>query len=877
MSIAIIEVKLLPRYEMLDSSASDAKKKMRSRFCDLLGFLSELSGTEQSAYNLTFVANNEHPRILLSVHCSESASTNQSADQISGLIITRLRQSYFSCEKLVGAQMTDAAFQMRDIFASDVIMLSKSEKVMTSGAAYSGYFYYTDTFESSGDFSSEIDNYSALFDLLLDAGQSLVSLQLIPTAFSQTEIFALSSLASELKGFVQGIPMGGQIYREHSAEEPQKIYAYYTEQRSQALYFGNILVASASGKADSLAAALKTSIQSSASHPISIDTLRINLGEQMARDFFSLPWNLANSALFNYRDTNIWNGSPFQPTNLMRLPYLYTAEEASLFFRLPIDDGEIHGIRSNKVTNTNEVIDERVTDAANIQFGTLLNSPDTLIGAILSDFTRHGLIVGTPGSGKTTFAINLLLQFYRKGIPFLAIEPTKTEYRAMFDRITDVQIFTPGNSGVSPFSLNPFVPPAGITVEQYIPALMSAFKAAFDMESPLDVIFSSAIRKCYTKYGWKSDSKSGNPDVQPFGLYEFILTFKEIVATSSYSKDVRSNIETGGTFRLMNLIQQNSMLYDTVNAADIPTLLQKPTVMELNAISDDEQKALLIALLLIQISLYTMSKGASSGQLTNVILLDEAHVLLGGSADNQANSKAKSSAEQLFQKMIAEIRSFGTSVIVADQAPSQVTRGIVANTDIKVAFRLVEKDEREIIANSTSMSDDYMSYLARLQTGTAIAYYSRLESPKIISTPDIREEAGIRLNVSDSEVKAHMETKTPESVSEKPFYECKWCGQCKNGCSLKVRNQADYYAGHIIIILGNKIADEETLTKYMYKLHDLIIQYERANRHSLPIKLLCNCSKIHFLRKVLLENNVLLDRKAIDKLLHNALIPEVNK
>lgn len=323
----------------------------------------------------------------------------------------------------------------------------------------------------------------------------------------------------------------------------------------------------------------------------------------------------------------------------------------------------------------------------------------------------------------------------------------------------------------------------------------------------------------------------------------------------------------------MNLIQQSSVLYDTVNAVHIHDLLSRPTVLELNAISGDEQKALLIALLLIQASLYIKSKGASSGQLTNVILLDEAHILLGGNADGQSGSKAKSSAVQLFQKMIAEIRSFGTSVIVADQAPSQVTRNVVANTDIKVAFRLVEKEEREIIANSTGMPDDYMEHLARLQTGEAIVYYSRLASPKIISTPNFREKEGIRLGVSDAEVKAHV----IESYPEKPFYECRWCGQCKNGCTVVARNQADYYSSHIIILLGGKIADKETLTKYMYKLHDLIIQYEKVNRHDLPLKLLCNCSKIQFMRKMLLESKVSLDRRTIDKLLLNTLIPEVNR
>lgn len=874
MSIAIIEITGIPRFEMLDLSVNQAKRKMQAKFYSLLTFLHSLSASEQVAYGLTFLSNGYFPRILLSVHCSENTSSNLSADKISEHILTRLKQSFFSCEKLAGAQLTDVVFSMRDILAGGIVALSKSEKVMTSGTSYAGYYYYTDMLKFDNISNNELDNYSGIFDLLLDSEGSLVSFQLIPTEFSQSEIYALSSLSSELKNIIQGIPMGGgQIYRENSVEEPQRAYAYYTEQRSQALYFGNILVASATGKVDSLAAALKAALQTSTSCPIGINLLHISLVQQMARDYFALPWNLANTMLFNYRDQNIWNGSAFQPTNLMRLPFLYTADEASMFFRLPIDDGEIHGVRSNRVTNTNETIGTKVVDSENIQFGILMNSSDILIGASLSDFTQHGLIVGTPGSGKTTFAVNLLLQFYRKGIPFLAIEPTKTEYRAMLDQIPDLQIFTPGNSGISPFSINPFAPPEGITVEQYIPALMDAFKAAFDMESPLDVIFSSAVRKCYTKYRWKNNSRTGDADVQPFGLYEFILTFKELVASSAYSKDVRSNIETGGTFRLMNLIQQNSILYDTVKPVHLCDFLSKPAVFELNAISNDEQKALLIALLLIQVSLYIKSKGASSGQLTSVILLDEAHVLLGGNVEGQSGSKAKTSAVQLFQKMIAEIRSFGTSVIIADQAPSQVTRSIVANTDIKIAFRLVEREERKIIANSTGMSDDYMEHLARLQTGEAIAYYSRLASPKIISTPNFREKEGVRLNVSDLEVKEHV----IKSYSEKPFYECKWCRQCKNRCVVEVRNLADYYGSHIVISLGDKITDKETLIKYMYKLHDLIIQYEKDDWHNLPLKLLCNCSKIQFLRKILLEGKILLDGRTIDKLLRDTLIPEANK
>ena len=138
--------------------------------------------------------------------------------------------------------------------------------------------------------------------------------------------------------------------------------------------------------------------------------------------------------------------------------------------------------------------------------------------------SKHVLIVGMPGTGKTTFSINLMLPFAERNIPFLIVEPTKTEYRALIEQLPDIQIFTPGNVSVSPFIINPFIPLKGITVEQYKPVLVSAFMAAFSMPSPLDLLFQNAIQQCYTKYGWKDYSTSDDSDVTIFGLHEFLFS-----------------------------------------------------------------------------------------------------------------------------------------------------------------------------------------------------------------------------------------------------------------------------------------------------------------------------------------------------------------
>lgn len=78
------------------------------------------------------------------------------------------------------------------------------------------------------------------------------------------------------------------------------------------------------------------------------------------------------------------------------------------------------------------------------------------------------LVVGTPGSGKTTFSVGMLDRLWKEHhIPFLVIEPAKNEYRALVQSIPDLQVFTPGKNFISPFVYNPFVPPKNVKLETY--------------------------------------------------------------------------------------------------------------------------------------------------------------------------------------------------------------------------------------------------------------------------------------------------------------------------------------------------------------------------------------------------------------------------
>lgn len=65
---------------------------------------------------------------------------------------------------------------------------------------------------------------------------------------------------------------------------------------------------------------------------------------------------------------------------------------------------------------------------------------------------KHTFIAGVTGSGKTTTCHRLLSE---ADMPFLVIEPAKTEYRTLINKDNDLIVFTLGNEMVSPLELIP--------------------------------------------------------------------------------------------------------------------------------------------------------------------------------------------------------------------------------------------------------------------------------------------------------------------------------------------------------------------------------------------------------------------------------------
>lgn len=788
----------------------------------------------------------------------------------------------FDSQHIISQHLTTASYQFEalDSYASERIYsrimdnstrgcfaVAKNEKLVTTGYVPEGYYYWADPVLRTGEKTQK--NFTAVFQALLNHLGAFVSFQLIPTHLTAYEINSLQYLSGFLDHRVKN-PLPGSIGI--SAYEPYALpafqaYSHVVSKLNQPFFLYNILAYAPNMQSASLAMQISSWLQSEADTNAEIHAFPLaTFQHRGSSDVF--PVEVSDYILRNCRDPYIWGGQIPAPTSLFRLPFLVSENEAELFFKLPLDDGVIKGISGTSYRASNERLSVDVTSNSNIIFGTAVTAGGDTIGASEEAFSKHALIVGMPGTGKTTFSVNLLMQFAKRGIPFLAIEPTKAEYRAMIDAIDDLQIYTPGNNSVSPFVLNPFIPPKGITVEKYIPSLFSGFRAAFSMPTPLDAAFLQAIRSTYTRYGWRDYSKTGDPEVTPFGMHEFIIVFKDLIEKSNYSREVKGNLQSGGVLRLSNLLQQNRYIFDTINTIPVEDLLSRPTVIELNAIDNPEQKALIISLLLINIGAYVKSKQAEPAGLENVILLDEAHVLLGQKQRSNGNDTpdAQSFAVQLVENLIAEIRAYGTSIIIADQRPSAVGDAIVANTDIKIVFRLTEKREKEIIAESADFDESMQTQISHLDRGQAFVYYNRLYKPQLVQTPDIRKDMNIRIKVSDEEVQSRCRAWVGKEQLLKPYSHCRYCLGGGLGCAYKIRADAEFYASSLWDKISSRITDAKSLLVHCNGI-PILLEGELRKQKAEDRDGLIICIRLAFIRKAESERGIFLTEKQKDAVL----------
>ncbi len=432
---------------------------------------------------------------------------------------------------------------------------------------------------------------------------------------------------------------------------------------------------------------------------------------------------------------------------------LLTSRELAAYGHLP--KIETRGLAVRPVTRFGVVAQARPFDAS-LRIGEICDlrrRAGTDYRAALDDLRRHGLIVGMTGSGKTNTVKGALAEFDMRGVPFLVIEPAKKEYRELLsarqfaDRLS---VWTVGDETSAPLRLNPFEFEPGTPVATHIDLLKSLFTASFGLWTPLPQILERCLHEIYEDRGFvvatgenlRAGDSTGDLDFPT--LSDLVAKVATVTEGLGYHGEFTANARAALQTRLDSLrAGAKGRMLDVAVGVPVSLLLERPTVVELEDVGDDDDKAFFIGLVLVRLVEHRRIAGPREG-LRHVIVFEEAHRLFSHAgprtSEEQASPRAK--AVETFSNMLAEVRAYGQGVLVAEQSPTKLAQDVIKNTALKICHRLVDREERAAMAGAMAMTAEQATALSTLRRnqGEAIVFGEGDETPLMVSVPRFAPE-----------------------------------------------------------------------------------------------------------------------------------------
>lgn len=379
------------------------------------------------------------------------------------------------------------------------------------------------------------------------------------------------------------------------------------------------------------------------------------------------------------------------------------------------------------------------------------------------DLNKHTLVCGITGCGKTNTVKKILMCVDK---PFLVIEPAKKEYRNIIK--DDVNVYTLGRPEINCLRLNPFYIPIGVSPQQHIDLLKDLFSASFAFYGPMPYILEKCLNNIYTKKGWNlalgfHPYLTDSPNLQDLFDAEKIKEFYSKLAHSyifptmqdlkdeiaryincemTYEGEVKGNIEGAMKARIDSLcVGAKGYMFNTNEFVDLQELLDHNTVLELEGLSDDADKAFALGLIIIYINEYRQVQKEldRSKGLKHLLVIEEAHRLLKNvsTENNEDLGNPKGKAVEHFTNLLAEMRSYGQGVIIAEQIPSKLAPEVIKNSSNKIVHRIVAQDDQVSIANSIGIYPDDAIYLGDSAPGYALCHKEGMVQPVIVKIDEV--------------------------------------------------------------------------------------------------------------------------------------------
>ncbi len=363
----------------------------------------------------------------------------------------------------------------------------------------------------------------------------------------------------------------------------------------------------------------------------------------------------------------------------------------------------------------------------------------------LDRLSKHAFVCGIDGAGKTNTVKNILNGVSDK-IPFLVIEPVKTEYvewAVAYNREhpeTQISIFIPGcnsykdkqskeNIGIKQLKLNPFdliwlSGEQNPNVLSHIDRIKPILTAAFPKYDILPILIEDIIYALYQNEStdWLNQTPVFGKTKVPT-LEEMRQIIDTVVQNRGFVDDISvRNVKTCLKTRIDSLLRGwKGETFNSSSSTPFSDLYTKPCVINLSYVSDESDKCFIMALLLLFLYEYRLAS-AEIGQVDDkdcchLTVVEEANRIM-KKCDNQESAQYKIAS--LFSNMLLEIKAYNEGVLFVDKDPSSLTPDILKSTNLKIIHRLVSEDDCRLVAESVGIKKEQYPIIPKLSVGQCL-------------------------------------------------------------------------------------------------------------------------------------------------------------
>lgn len=296
----------------------------------------------------------------------------------------------------------------------------------------------------------------------------------------------------------------------------------------------------------------------------------------------------------------------------------------------------------------------------------------------------HIVIFGSTGMGKTSLAKSIITQSYMLySYNFIVID-RHNEYIDLVHVLDDkINIVDALNASINPFELSQNVSPRQRAME-----LADTIKAIFNLGYIQRNILEEIFIKAYELKGILQDD--------PLTWSKSPPSFHDVLDVIEYlSQDSEYKAYVQRVSPYIKILAHDVFSHTKVSFYE---LLNTPSIITIASLPSEQIKSLYVETFLHRLlnTMYTT-------RINNKVLLviDEAHTIF-----KRERSKA------LINKFFMESRKYGIGIIAITQQPLDTSDAVLANTSLKIIFRINEPRNLDYISRTLAGYHDYLKIQA---------------------------------------------------------------------------------------------------------------------------------------------------------------------